>query len=501
MRRQMNEVDLEDLQQFLQSVQDALGSPPDLVSCQLESYLILFLSGFVDKQRLEEEVIAPLQKGGTGNENPLRTASVANEQSFEEVIHSLLSGMVIVAKQGDSHVNIVNITNIPHRSIAEPQTEAVIRGPREGFTEMLEVNITLVRKRLRSDKLRVRSWKIGEVSKTEVCLMYLEGIAQTEVVDEMQRRLSAISIDAVLETNYIEEIIRDHRWSIFPTMQYTERPDLVAGSMLEGKVAVLVDNTPLALIAPFQFWTGLQASEDYYTNFYYSTFIRLIRAIFIFMALLLPSLYVAITTFHHEMLPTNLLFSVAAAREATPFPALIEALLMEITFEALREAGVRLPRPVGQAVSIVGALVIGQAAVQAGIVSAPMVIVVSITGIASFTIPRFNMSFSLRILRFPLIILAGTLGLFGILLGLFALTINMTGIRSFGVPYLSPLAPLSLTGIRDLVVRAPFWLMNKRPPQMVKQNSLRVPPNQSSSMNDMGSQSGQSDSSQGGGQT
>ncbi|WP_400161826.1 spore germination protein [Brevibacillus sp. TJ4] len=483
MNRRTNKVDTSDLQQFLQSIHTALGNPPDLVSSRLDRYLILFFSGFVDQQRLEEEVIAPLKKRGTKRDGRFNTVDVANESSFSEVLNALLSGMVIIARQGDTQIEIVNVVQIPHRSVSEPQTEAVIRGPREGFTELLEINLALIRKRLRSEKLRVTGMKIGTLSKTEVCLLHMEGIAQPHIVEEMQRRLNSISIDAILESNYIEEIIRDHRYSIFPTMQYSERPDMVVGSLLEGKVAVLVDNTPMALIAPFQFWSGLQASEDYYTNFYFSTFIRMIRAVFIFMALLFPSLYVAITTFHHEMLPTNLLFSVAAAREATPFPALVEVLLMEITFEALREAGVRLPRPVGQAVSIVGALVIGQAAVQAGIVSAPMVIVVSITGIASFTIPRFNMSFALRILRFPLIVLAGSMGLFGILLGLFALTIYMTGIRSFGVPYLTPLAPLSLPGLKDLLIRAPFWTMHKRPQQMVKENTIRVPAQQPVSSN------------------
>ncbi len=270
-------------------------------------------------------------------------------------------------------------------------------------------------------------------------------------------------------------MIQNQPYSLFPTVQFTERPDVVVGSLLEGRVSILVDNTPFALIAPFQFWTALQASEDYYNNYIYGTFVRLVRAIFIIMALLMPSLYVAITTYHQEMLPTNLLFSVAAAREATPFPALVEAILMEITFEALREAGVRLPRPVGQAVSIVGALVIGQAAVQAGIVSAPMVIVVSLTGIASFTIPRFNMSFAIRILRFPIIFLAGSFGLFGIVFGLLLLGIHLTGIRTLGVPYLTPLAPFTSSGIKDVLVRAPIWKMKPRPIHIAKKNQDRFP--------------------------
>ncbi|WP_139491578.1 spore germination protein [Brevibacillus dissolubilis] len=471
-------IHLEDLNVFREEVKQRLGNTPDLIFRHVKNYLVVYISGLADQERIEREIVTPISHSNRLSNEVVKSPNLRETNEIEILVQALLAGIVVVARKGGSRVILANLAAAPHRGISEPQTEAVIRGPREGFTEMLELNIALIRRRLHTDKLRMKYWKVGQFSHTEVRLLYLEGVAQESVVEEMSRRIEEIRIDAVLESNYIEELVRDHPLNIFPTMQFTERPDVVVGNLLEGKIAVLVDNSPFALLAPFQFWAAFQASEDYYINFNSATFIRLIRAIFIFIALLFPSFYVAITTFHQEMLPTNLLLSVAAARETTPFPAIIEALMMEVTFEALREAGVRLPRPVGQAVSIVGALVIGQAAVQAGIVSAPMVIVVSVTGIASFTIPRYNMSFSFRILRFILIILAGTLGLFGIVFGLMMIAINLTGMRTLGVPYLAPVAPMTPSGLKDLLIRAPFWLMNRRPPQSVKENEIRVPINQ-----------------------
>jgi spore germination protein KA len=277
----------------------------------------------------------------------------------------------------------------------------------------------------------------------------------------------------VLESGYLEEFIEDNPYSPFPQVVHTERPDRVTASLLEGRVAILTDGTPFALIVPAEFITLMQSPEDYYERYMVATAIRWLRYIGFAMSLLLPSLYIAITTFHQEMIPTRLLISLAAAREGVPFPALVEALMMEFTFEALREAGIRLPRAVGQAVSIVGALVIGQAAVQAGIVSPLMVIVVAITGIASFMNPAFNIALTMRLMRFPLMLLAATLGLFGVMVGILAILIHLAGLRSFGVPYLSSLAPLHTKDLKDVAVRAPWWAMDNRPAETAKLNRRR----------------------------
>jgi hypothetical protein len=267
----------------------------------------------------------------------------------------------------------------------------------------------------------------------------------------------------VLESAYIEELLEDQPFSIFPQIMNTERPDVAAANLLEGRVVIMVDGTPFVLIAPTTFYSLIQSPEDYYQRYAFSTAIRWLRYAALVISLLLPSLYVAVLTFHQEMVPTSLFFSIAKSREEIPFPVVVEALIMEITFEALREAGVRLPKQIGSAVSIVGALVIGQAAVSAGIVSAPMVMVVSITGIASFMIPRYSAGIALRLLRLPIILLAGTLGLLGIMLGVISTVVHLCTIRSFGVPYLSPLGPMKGQDMKDVLIRAPWWMLNTRP--------------------------------------
>lgn len=318
---------------------------------------------------------------------------------------------------------------------------------------------------------------VGELTRTEVAVAYLEQIANADVVQEIRSRIQRIQIDGVLESGYIEQLIEERSFSPFPQYLVTERPDYIVSALLEGRVAILTDGTPFVISGPMTFWGFLQAGEDYYDRVLFANMIRFIRLILLMAALLLPSIYVALTTFHQQMIPTKLLLSIAAAREGVPFPALVEALLMEGTFEALREAGVRLPKQIGQAVSIVGGLVVGQAAVQAGIVSAPMVIVVSLTGIASFTIPRYNFSFAFRILRFPMILLAGMFGLYGITAGLLCILIHLAGLSSLGVPYLFPVSPVTFQGLKDAIFRAPLWTMYFRP-QTEGKRQIRIPKGQ-----------------------
>lgn len=452
--------------------------------------LLVYVDGLVDFQHLDTGLLKPLMFEGPPRESAPsdRTGKWLEEQlvsigqiktasEMSGIVRDILNGDVAVLVDGESEAILTSIRGWDMRSVEEPTTEVMIRGPREGFTENLRTNTSLLRRKIRSPRLKMESIVIGEISRTNIVVAYLEGVATDSLVEEVRSRVGRIQIDGVLESGYLEDFIEDLPYSPFSTVQNTERPDIVAGGLLEGKVAILT-GTPFALVVPITFWEGLNAGEDYYERSLIATAIRWIRFIFIFIALLLPSLYVAATTYHQEMIPTNLLMSIAAAREASPFPALIEALLMEITFEALREAGVRLPRQVGQAVSIVGALVIGQAAVQAGIVSAPMVIVVSITGIASFTIPRFDLAIGIRMLRFPMIILAGTLGIYGVTAGLLAILIHLTSLRSFGIPYFSPLGPITFSDLKDVLIRAAWWQMRARPRLIGQRNRQRVPSGQ-----------------------
>lgn len=444
---------------------------------------IIFIDGLVKAEEIGNHALLPLL-GLSGvparpealEQETLMVPQTSSCGTYEEATEAVLSGNAVLFVQNQEHAVILHIRGGNRRGVEEPQTESVIRGPREGFVENLRTNTALLRFKIKSPALKMQPFSIGEQTKTSVVLCYLDGIINPALVKEAFKRLSAIRIDAILESGYIEEMIEDQPYSPFPQLQYTERPDAAAAAILEGRFAIFVDGTPFVLIGPATFWQFMQASEDYYERYIVGNLIRWLRIFFSAVALFLPALYVAVTTFHQDMLPTNLLLSIAVARETIPFPAIVEALIMEVAFEALREAGIRLPRTVGQAVSILGALVIGQAAVQAGIVSAPMVIVVSLTGIASFTIPRFNMSISIRMLRFPLMILASVFGLFGIIIGTVLIAVHLCSLSSFGIPYLSGVAPYNQQEQGDILVRAPWWSMTTRPGSFSPLNRRRLVP-------------------------
>jgi len=370
---------------------------------------------------------------------------------------------VALVIDGSDHAILANLQQKEGRAINEPDTEPVVRGPKDGFVESLQVNASLIRRRIRSSRLKLELFKVGSLTKTSIGVFYIQGIANDKVVEEVRRRIKRIEIDGILASGYIEELIGDEPFTIFPLIQTTERPDRSAASLLEGRVVILVDNTPMNLIVPCTFVSLLQAAEDYYTPSPFASFVRIIRFIALNIALLLPAMTVAVFSFHQELIPTTFLTNVASARQDLPLPISAEVLLMELTFELLREAGVRLPKTIGQAVSTVGGLVIGQAAVNAGYVAPIPVIVVAMTAIASFTIPSYAAGISIRILRFFLLILASLLGGMGIMLGLMTILVHLCSLRSFGVPYLSPFAPLSPKDLKDTFIRVPWWAMITRP--------------------------------------
>ncbi len=438
--------------------------------------LLVYIDGLVATQELHtnalrtlmllEGLMEEISANDTFNvvKNKLLPISeIYEDTNFVTITNQVLSGNTALFIDGSEKALILGAKGWETRSIAEPETEPAVRGPREGFTEKMLTNVVLIRRRIKTSRLKLELKKVGLLTKTDVGIMYIDGLANEGVVEEVKKRLARIDTDSILESGYIEEFIQDEWTTPFPTILSTERPDRAAAHLLEGHVVLLVDTTPFALIMPVTFFHFLFAAEDYYAGWFISTFVRLLRLLAVNIALLLPSVYIAIATFHQEMLPTQLLISIAGAREGVPFPAFLEAFIMELTFELLREAGVRLPRQVGQAVSIVGALVIGQAAVTAGLVSPAMVIIVSLTAIASFTIPNYNGAIALRLLRFPLMVLGATLGLFGIMVGLLALLIHLCSLRSFGVPYIGPVAPLIKSDLKDFIIRVPRWAMFTRP--------------------------------------
>ncbi|MFJ5622680.1 spore germination protein [Peribacillus loiseleuriae] len=433
--------------------------------------IIIYIEGLSDIEGIEEFVLSPLMQEPTNEvqslneflEQKMPVSKVKKVNMFADCIESISTGNPILLYEGENNGFSLGLAKWEKRGIEEAVAEAGIRGSREGFNESLEVNTSQLRRIIKSPALKIQTMKIGKYTKTTVAIAYIDGLVDKTLIEEITKRLERIEIDGILESGYIEEMIEDNPYSPFPQIMSTERPDIACSNLLEGRAVILVEGTPFTLIAPISFFSLMQSQEDYYQRFLMGTFIRWLRYVFLGISLLLPSLYTAILTFHQEMVPTQLLLSMASSREAVPFPALVEALLMEIMFEAMREAGVRLPKQIGSSVSIVGTLVIGQASVQAGLVSAPMVIVVSITGISSFMMPRYIAGIAIRMLRFPLIILAGTLGLLGIMMGMIAIAIHLCNLRSFGVPYLSPLAPLKTRELKDVLWRSPLWMMDTRP--------------------------------------
>lgn len=390
-------------------------------------------------------------------------ATVMPTKHVENAIDAIVTGDSVFFIDGLDEAFILPSKNWEARSVDEPSTEQVVRGPRDGFTETIRVNTALVRRRIRSPLFRIEGMVVGTKTKTEINLAYLKGTVKEGLVEEIKKRLEKIKIDGILESGYIEELIDDAPLSPFPTIQNTERPDKVASAILEGRVAIFIDNTPFVLIAPTYFWQLLQASDDYYSKYYTGTFFRLIRYIAFVISLTLPSIYVMLASFHQEMIPTPLALTIASGREIVPYPVLLEAIIMEVAFELMREAGIRMPKPIGQAVSIVGSLIIGQAAVQAGLVSPFMVIVVALTGIASFSIPNFAASFSIRLVRFPLLIASGTLGLLGFAAAFTMLAIHTLSLRSFGEPYSAPATPFQPSDQKDILIRYPWWNMERQP--------------------------------------
>ena len=451
---------------------------------------LIFIDGMANVRVINDDIIKPLINKITDadlaeNRNLIAYISqsivAVNEielvDNLSDAMDGFLNGDVVLLIDGYKKAIIMNSKGWEKRSVSEPGSEAVIRGPRESFVENLRTNTSLIRRKIKNSSLTIESMIIGRKTRTNISIAYINGVAKPELITEIKKRLKGINTDSILETGYIEQFIEDAPGSIFATLGYTEKPDVAAAKLLEGRVAILVDGTPFVLTAPFLFLESFQAAEDYYFRPYFTTLTRIIRIIGFFVTVMAPALYVAITTFHQELIPTSLLITFAQAREGVPFPAFAESLVMIVTFEILREAGIRLPRPVGQALSIVGALVIGESAVSAGIIGAPMVIVVAITAVSGFLVPSQNDS--AVILRYVMLVLGATMGGFGITLGLLASLVHMSALESFGYPYLSPTVPFDIEDQKDAVIRAPLWLMISRPKGMAtdkQRKAYSVPP-------------------------
>lgn len=448
---------------YIDGITDKITIHDNIISALLHKFHLLHKSGVIKPDEGLSQIKYSL----------LSIADIKESADFADVTDAILNGETAILLDGVAECLLASTKGGELRPVSEPATESVVRGPRQGFTENLRTNTSLLRRIIKTPELKMEKFIVGTKTKTNIVVAYIDSVAKEHIIEEVKKRIKRINIDSILDSAYVEELIEDHPYSPFPQIAHTERPDKAAADLLEGRIVILVDGSPFVLLVPTVFIQFLQSSEDYYERYIFSFAVRIVRYFVFIVALVLPSAYIAITTYHQEMLPTPLLISVAGAHEGVPFPSFIEAILMEITFEALREAGVRLPKPVGQTVSIVGALVIGEAAVTAGIVSPPMVIVVALTAIASFAIPAFNIAISIRILRFPLMVISGVLGFYGIMLGLVAILIHLCSLHSFGVPYFSPIAPFNWSGIKDSIFRTPWWNMTNRPEMISSENLQR----------------------------
>lgn len=488
------------LQVNLNNIRQASGDSLDvgvrrfLVGTGRVQAAAVYLDGMVDSRAVEELienltigafcVRAKLTRGlavyRAAREKLIPQKAVREVSDVADLWDGIVGGSTAVLIDEVDIALVVETRGWAVRAIEEPAAETTLRGPREGFVENLRTNISLIRRRIRTAHLKVASITIGTLTKTEVAYSYIEGLASDGLVEEVRSRLQKINIDGILESGYIEEYIEDTPWTLFPLTERTEKPDRVASALLEGRVAILTDGTPFVLIVPTELNALMQAPDDYYERSPIGSFIRALRVIALAASLVLPGSYVAVMDFHHELLPTVLFMRISAAREGVPFPTPVEVLLMELLFELLREAGVRLPRAVGPAISIVGALILGDASIRAGIVSPPVVIIVGLTAIASFATPVFSLAIPARLLRFLFVGLGAFLGLFGIQFGLLVLLTHLSSLRSFGQPYLAPFAPLTLGDLKDTFIRAWWWAMVQRPrtvssKERQRQNSGQVP--------------------------
>ncbi len=476
----------------LDLIQRELNDSPDLIIRRFslggspeEKGAVVFIDGLVDKKEVEWSILRPLMlmKGpisrpGMGNrleyiESSLITVGeIKRERKLDRLIAAVLAGETILLIDGFEEGSAIATPGWEKRSLEQPDSEVIVKGPREGFIETLRTNTALLRRKLGDPGLTLEALQVGARTKTNVCLAYLKGVVDPKIIEEIRERIKRVNTDGILSAGSLEEFIEDAPLSIFAMMGYTERPDVVCSKLLEGRAAIFVDGTPVVLTVPFLFIENFQSPDDYSFKPFFGSVLRWVRYTAFMIGILLPASYVALTAFHQELIPTKLLITMAAATEGTPFPGVVEALVMGLVFEILREAGIRLPRPIGQTISIVGALVIGEAAVAAGLVGAPLIIVIAFTAITSFVNPTIVQENT--IIRFFLVILAGFLGAFGVTVGLLIILIHLVSLRSLGVPYLAPIAPMDLRSLaQDVIVRAPQWAMFVRSKAIRSQDRTR----------------------------
>ena len=435
---------------------------------------ILYIDSMVDNKLLNDDIIKPFvqypfkyvfKRKSTLIDAIAKRITLSNSvervTELEAVIQGIVYGDAAMLVDGCAEALILNSKGWETRAISEPQYEKVLRGPREGFNESLMANLVMLRRRIRTQELKMKFRSFGTVTQTKGCLCYIEGVVNKAVLAEIEKRLEEFTIDAAFDVNYITEFIADSPYSPIQTTGSTERPDVVAAKLLEGRVALFLDGTPVVLTMPHLFIEHFQSNDDYYLSYIFASIGRLLRIFSFFISTSIPAIYVSLTCFHHEMLPTPLITSIAAARQNVPMPTVVEAFVMLIMFEILRETGNRIPSSIGQSLSVVGALVVGQAAVDAKLVSSPMIVIVATSGITGLLIPRIKGA--IIVIRSVLLILSSVLGFYGYLFGMMGLLIYLFTLESFGIPIMTGSYDRGLQDKKDIFIRVPWPLMKNRP--------------------------------------
>ena len=448
--------------------------------------MIAFVDGMCSSIYVNRDIIGPLMHKSINSEEKIEdfvkqslvACDVQIISKIDKCINSIMEGGSVLFIDGYNAAIVIDSKGYPKRAVEAPSNEVVMRGPNASFTEHLRTNTALVRRCIKDNKLAFEKAEIGRRTKTIINIVYIDGIANDKLINSVRRRLDDIDTDAILDSGYIEQYIEDRPFSIFATLGNTQKPDVFAAKLLEGRVGILVDGSPIALTAPFLFQESFQNAEDYYTKPFYATLVRIIRYLAFLATIITPAAFVALTVFHQELIPTSLLFSMAKAGSGVPFNSFHETVILLSVFELLKEAGMHMPKSMGQTISIVGALVMGETCVSAGLISAPIVIVVAFTAVTGYVVNPLHEQGTL--LRWGLLIVTGFMGVFGLILGLIVLLIHLVSITSFGFPYLSPYADFEPGDIKDSFLRMPLWYMVKRPSGMSNGNRVRtdtpVPP-------------------------
>lgn len=438
------------------------------------SCMAAYIEGLTDSERVSESIVHACIVRGKSDAQPERakrleylsekvlfSPQITYADSFLEIARAMTSGVCVLFAEGVRSALLLDLRKIPHRPVNRTANESVVMGSQEGFVESLRTNISLIRKNLRSCSLVSEIMELGGESRIPVALLYLEGTTDKETVKEVKRRLRSIDQKGFISSGQIQQLIEDSPMSIFPQMLETERPDRAAAGLMEGQFIIIMDNSPYALMGPVTIFHFLHASDDSFMRWQYGTFIRIVRMIGVLFSLLLPGVYIALTRYHSHLLPMNLLSSIAEARANVPFSILGEILFMEFSFYLINEAGTRIPSQIGSALGIVGALILGQAAVSASIASPILIIIVALTGLGNFVVPSYGLSLAMQILRLFILLCGALFGLYGIVLSSFMVLSHACALRSFGADYLSPLAPKRKCN-PDILARLPIWLQKRK---------------------------------------